>query len=100
MKWTFTLSTLIILFLTLSPAEEKAQRLKEAMQKKLRHAQGVLAGVAKQDFPQIRKHAEQLHAITEMPHWQRFKTEKYRLYSSEFGRIANMISQSAKRKKS
>lgn len=98
MKWSSILAVVITLSLGYCLAEEKTQPLKQAMQKKLTHAQGVLAGITQQDFQQISKHADQLVAITKTPRWKKFNTEKYRLYSSEFGRIADMISQSAKRK--
>lgn len=73
-------------------------KLTPLMKKKLNASKQLLKGLAKRDFPTIQKAAQALHSISTSEEWKVFKDPKYRLYSSEFGRLSERIMHSAKEK--
>jgi hypothetical protein len=65
------------------------------MREKLKNAQGVLEGLALNDFKKIVKHGEELIQISKNAEWQAIKSPRYELYSNEFRRaIEAMIEKS------
>jgi hypothetical protein len=58
------------------------------MQRKLRHTQKVLEGIALGDFVKIADNAEELIAISKKAEWKVVNNPKYELHSNEFRRSA------------
>jgi hypothetical protein len=81
------------------PGQSEEQKgLKELMQRKLKHSQKVLEGLALKDFDLIANHAEELVLVSKTAEWKVVKTPKYELYSNEFRRNAEEMIQKAKEK--
>jgi hypothetical protein len=72
--------------------------VEELMQKKLDRSQKLLAGIALNDFDEIRRNAEDLLDISKVAEWRVLKTPRYELFSNEFQRNAEEIIKAAKAK--
>ena len=70
--------------------------VEELMQKKLDRSQKLLAGIALNDFDEIRKNAEDLLDISKVAEWRVLKTPRYELFSNEFQRNAEEIIKAAR----
>jgi hypothetical protein len=77
---------------------KKGDRLSDLMHKKLAASQGVLEGIALNDFKKIGAQADELIAVSKQVEWKVIKTPKYELYSNDFRRTAENLGQSAKDK--
>ncbi|MFC1758621.1 hypothetical protein ACFL2H_07620 [Planctomycetota bacterium] len=68
------------------------------MQRKLRAAQQVLAGVAQRDFELIERQAKSLHLLSFEAGWNRLQTKEYARLSEDFRATTVQLSRSAKEK--
>jgi len=68
------------------------------MQRKLKHAQTVLEGLAINDFDKIGDSAQELLVISKLAEWKVVKTPRYANYSNEFQEIAEKLIKAAKEK--
>jgi hypothetical protein len=75
---------------------KKDDKLSDLMHKKLAASQGVLEGIALNDFKKIAAQADELLTISKRAEWKVLKTPKYELYSNDFQRIAEGLGQSAR----
>jgi hypothetical protein len=82
----------------LCPSAEGNQKrgLSQLMIDKLRHAQGLLQGIALADFNKITASAEELITLSRTAEWFAFKTPRYEVLSNDFQRAAEVIIQKAK----
>jgi hypothetical protein len=83
---------------TLVVADDERKGLKEVMQRKLKHSQKVLEGVAVKDFDLIVNNAEELVQVSKTAEWKVFKTAQYERYSNELRRNAETLIEQAKGK--
>lgn len=77
---------------------EPKDKVADLMERKLKEAQKVLAGVALNDFDMISKHASELITISNQTEWRVIKSPRYELYSEEFRRNADSLVKNAKDK--
>jgi hypothetical protein len=77
---------------------QEQKGLQELMQRKLKHSQKVLEGLALKNFDLIAANAEELVLVSKTTEWKVVKTPKYELYSNEFRRNAEEMIQKAKEK--
>ncbi len=77
---------------------KKEGKLGDLMHKKLVASQGVLEGIAVNDFKKIAAEADELIEVSKQAEWRILKTPKYELYSNDFRRTAENLGQSAKDK--
>ena len=68
------------------------------MQRKLKHAQNVLEGLAINDFDKIGDNAKELLTISKLNEWKVVKTPKYATYSNEFQENVEKLIKNAKEK--
>ncbi|MBI1371401.1 MAG: hypothetical protein GC159_01380 [Phycisphaera sp.] len=61
------------------------------MYQKLEHANGVLRGLATEDFPSIRAHAVELSKLTQQGQWATINNPDYQRYSEEFERAVQSL---------
>jgi len=66
------------------------------MVEKLKNAKILLEGIAGADFDKIRGSAEELVQLTRKEEWHVLKTPRYELFSNEFRRAAEAITQKAR----
>jgi hypothetical protein len=83
---------------TLSGHDQQPNKVQQLMEKKLQHAQKVLAGVAMGDFRMMASNAEELIQISKLADWRVVKTPRYELHSNEFRRAAESLVQEANQK--
>lgn len=77
---------------------DKPSKTAELMRKKLKHSQGVLEGVALNDFDKIADNADQLITISQQAEWVVVKSPQYELFSNQFRRSAEGLVKNAKAK--
>jgi hypothetical protein len=77
---------------------DKPSKTAELMRKKLKHSQGVLEGIALNDFDKIADNADQLITISQRAEWVVVKTPQYELFSNRFRRSAEGLVKNAKAK--
>jgi cytochrome c556 len=71
----------------------------QVMQVKLKHAQALMAALAKEDYAQLEAHAEALVAITRATEFLRaYKTEEYEFQSRAFQKSAETLAEKARKK--
>ena len=71
----------------------------QVMQAKLRHAQALMAALAKEDYKKLEEHAASLVAITKATEFLRaYRTEEYEFQSRAFQRSAESIVEKARAK--
>jgi hypothetical protein len=83
-----------------APKNEKkgGGKVAELMQKKLKHSQKVLEGVAVGDFDEIANNATELIDLSKQAEWMVSKSPQYELRSNEFRRSAEELVKYAKAK--
>jgi hypothetical protein len=72
------------------------KKVSEIMQKKLKHSQTVLEGLAIKDFKKISKSADELFFLTKEEEWKVLRTVDYENYSNEFRRNVQALMKNAK----
>jgi hypothetical protein len=77
---------------------DKPSKTAELMRKKLKHSQGVLEGIALNDFDKIADNADQLITISHQAEWLVVKTPQYELFSNQFRKSAEGLVKNAKAK--
>jgi len=71
----------------------------QVMQAKLRHAQALMAALAKEDYKKLEEHAASLVSITKATEFLRaYKTEEYEFQTRAFQRSAESILEKARAK--
>lgn len=68
------------------------------MQRKLESAQLALAGIAREDFAQVEKHAQLLSLLSREAGWNVIQTPEYIRLSNDFRGTAKQLQESAKEK--
>ncbi len=76
-------------------AQDKVAKL---MDKKLKHSQQLLTGLALNDFKKIERNADELIEISRQAEWRAFKTPQYEVYSNDFRRVAAEMVENARKK--
>jgi len=98
-KMTLLLGIVLLLGLpVLSGHGEEPRKAEPLMQRKLKHAQKVLEGLAINDFDKIAENGEELIAISKLAEWKSVKTPRYATYSDEFREIVEKLVKNAKDK--
>jgi hypothetical protein len=82
----------------LSGHTEEPKKEDALMQRKLKHAQKVLEGLAINDFDKIGDNAQELMKISQLNEWKVVKTPRYATYSNEFQENVEKLIKSAKDK--
>jgi hypothetical protein len=77
---------------------DKPSKTAELMRKKLKCSQGVLEGVALNQFDKIADNADELITISQKAEWVVVKTPQYELFSNQFRRSAESLVKNAKAK--
>lgn len=77
---------------------DKPTKTQELMRKKLKHSQGVLEGIALNDFDKIADNADELIAISQKAEWTVVKTPQYELFSNQFRKSAESMAKNARAK--
>jgi cytochrome c556 len=103
---TMRLATLAVLSAILlstpgSSADKPKQNPPNAnplMVEKLKNSQGLLEGLANNDFDKIQKSAEELMRISKAAEWTVHKTPQYEVQTNNFRRAAETIIQKSKAK--
>jgi len=91
----------VLLFLAapaLSGHGAEPKKAEPLMQRKLKHAQKVLEGLAINDFDKIGDNAEELLALSKLNEWKVVKTPRYATYSNEFQENVAKLIKNAKDK--
>lgn len=81
-------------------ADKGEEKVHQLMQRKLKHAQLILEGIALNDFDKIQKNADELIVISKAADWKVVKTPQYDIHSNDFRRTAETLSLMAKGKNS
>jgi cytochrome c556 len=89
---------LLIALPTLSGHGEEPQKAEPLMQRKLKHAQKVLEGLAINDFDKIADNGNELLTISKLAEWKAVKTPRYATYSNEFQEAVEKLIKNAKDK--
>lgn len=71
---------------------------KDAMKRKLEHAQKALEGITMEKFDSLEKNAAALVKLSQTEAWRTIETDEYRLFSEEFRRHAKALQNAAKKK--
>jgi hypothetical protein len=103
-NWVLILAGLAALTLGLRAcfpiaAAQQPDNVQTLMRAKLQHAQGVLEGIALEDFDKIDKHAQGLALVSQAAAWQVFQTPEYVRQSAEFRRRCDALAKQARDKK-
>ena len=77
---------------------DKPSKTAELMKKKLKCSQGVLEGIALNDFDKITDNADQLITISQQVEWVVVKTPQYEAFSNQFRKNAESLVKDAKAK--
>ncbi|MFO0796594.1 MAG: hypothetical protein U0804_03900 [Gemmataceae bacterium] len=80
------------------PAQPKQKQL-PVMVRKLTHAQKVFEALAREDYAQMATHADGLAACVKDVTWRINDTERYLMFSNDFGREVASLQKAAKDKK-
>ncbi len=79
-------------------SQEVDRQTKDVMKFKLHFAQGVLEGIATENFDLIATNAAKLKALSQQASWQIRATEEYQHLTTEFARCADSLAAAAKNK--
>jgi len=82
----------------LSGHGEEPKKAEPLMQRKLKHAQKVLEGLAINDFDKIGDNAQELLDLSKLNEWKVIKTPRYATYSNEFQENVEKLIKNAKDK--
>jgi hypothetical protein len=101
MRYTFTFLVAALLAAAglitgLRVAEAADQPTRTVMQIKLGHAQAVLEGITKEDFPRIEVNAQKIVHLSQGTGWYARQTPEYELFTMEFRRHAQSLVKAAK----
>ncbi len=77
------------------PHETTTQTIMNA---KLRHAQSVLKGLAKADFPAIESDTKVLEQLSQMVGWPQIQTREYQRHREEFRHTIRSMAKNARKK--
>jgi cytochrome c556 len=77
---------------------EEPKRAEPLMQRKLKHAQKVLEGLAINDFDKIADNGQELLDLSKLAEWKAIKTPRYATYSDEFRENVEKLIKNAKDK--
>lgn len=77
------------------PAETKVST-KEVMRYKLHYAQGILEGIALENFRVIATNAQKLHQLSQAADWQVRRTPEYQRFTAEFARQTDALAKAAR----
>lgn len=80
-------------------AAQQPENVQTLMRLKLQHAQGVLEGIALEDFDKVDKHAQGLALVSQAAAWQVFQTPEYLRQSAAFRLTCDELSGHARSKK-
>jgi hypothetical protein len=95
MKKRFVLALAVVGIMTLSGhGQDKA--LRDLMQRKLQAGQKALEGLALGDFDKIAKNADEMILVSKATEWRVVKSPQYEVFSNEFRRRADTLSQAAR----
>lgn len=83
---------------SLVPQKDDPKKKLSVMERKLKHAQQVLEGLALKDFDKVNKNAEGLMECLKEATWRINDTDKYLLYSNDFLRHIEDLQKSSKNK--
>ena len=101
--WTVT-GWIMVSILALSSGGRADEKPKAeplpVMRQKLSHAQGILEGVAVNDFKKIKDSSEMLIAASKKAAWQVLRTPEYELHSDEFRQAAKALIKAADKQES
>jgi hypothetical protein len=75
---------LLLVGLPIFGDDDKPSKVGELMQKKLKHAQKLIEGLATNDFTLLTKNGEELYLVSKEVEWRVMKTPRYELYSDQF----------------
>jgi hypothetical protein len=78
------------------PDEKK--KLQQLMQRKLKHAQKILEGIAVKDFEQIAESAAELTTVSKAAEFAVVKSPSYEILSNEFRRLTESLHRQGKEK--
>ncbi|HEY7428024.1 MAG TPA: hypothetical protein VH682_27570 [Gemmataceae bacterium] len=95
-SFVFTLLVLLAGVPLLSGHDVEPNKVSEIMQKKLKHAQKVLEGLAMKDFKKINNSADELLFLMREAEWKVLRTRDYENYSNEFRRNVQGLLKNAK----
>jgi len=84
--------------ITSGAPQDDGKKLQDLMQRKLKHAQKILEGVALKDFALIGRSAEELTLVSKAAEFQAVKSPPYEIYSNEFRRLAESLAKQSKEK--
>jgi len=82
----------------LEQPDAKGKKPPTVMQRKLKHAQDILEGLALNDFARISNGADGLKECAQEASWRVLQTPKYELYSNDFVRHLDEMKIAAKNK--
>ncbi len=77
---------------------QQPENVRTLMRLKLSHQQGVMEGIALEDFDKIQKNAQSLALVSQAAAWQVFQTPEYTQKSAEFRRTCDDLAKHAKEK--
>jgi len=95
-SYVLTLLVLLAGIPAMSGHGAEPKEVSEIMQKKLKHAQKVLEGIAMKDFKKINNSADELLFLTREAEWKVLRTRDYENYSNEFRRNVQSLMKNAK----
>src|SRR6266700_1278553 len=79
-------------------AGDEADKAKELMKKKLENSQKLLEGLVINDFDKILKHTDELMTISKSLDWKVIKSPRYEIYSNQFRRTLEELTERAQEK--
>jgi hypothetical protein len=82
----------------LSGHGQEPKKAEPLMQRKLKHAQKVLEGLAINDFDKIAENGQELLDLSKLNEWKVVKTPRYATYSTEFQETVEKLIKNAKDK--
>jgi hypothetical protein len=98
-KMTILFGVLLLLGVPLlSGHGDEPKKEENLMQRKLKHSQQVLEGLAINDFDKIGDNAKELLKISQLNEWKVVKTPRYATYSNEFQENVEKLIKNAKDK--
>jgi hypothetical protein len=89
---------LTVMIPTLWGHSAEPTKVSDLMQKKLKHSQKLLEGLAVNDFDSLARNADELIQVSKEVEWKVMKTPQYELYSDEFRQHAETLHDKAKAK--
>ena len=93
-----SLSLLLLLLLVTPGSAQKPDKVSVFMRAKLLNSQKIIEGLATEDFDLIAKNAQQMSLLSLAEDWQVLETPEYNQHSMEFRRIADALTDAAKKK--